>query len=91
MRTQGTFQVVYEQARLYSQFKEEHRSCPMDPEVRFDGDEWMIESSLSSAEYAKAVCKLEVFDNYFFESYKEDDLELTINDENDFLKMITQE
>lgn len=88
MRTSGTFQAVYEAAKSYSNGEEVYGGCPHNPVVRREGDVWMLESGLNSAEDADFEVTLEAFDNWFYEGYKSD---YTPSDEDiaDFVKQNT--
>jgi len=71
MRTAGTFQEVYAAAKAYVNETAED-GCPMDAVVRREGERWMLESGLNSAEDADFEVSLEVFDSWFWEGYKSD-------------------
>lgn len=72
MRTSGTFQEVYAAAKSYSNGEEVYGGRPHDPVVRREGDKWMLESGLNSAEDADFEVTLEAFDSWFWEGYKSD-------------------
>lgn len=86
MRTVGTFQDIYDQAKAYT--LDEERCDVMDPEVRYDGNLWMIESSLDQEIDVQAKCKLEVFCEYFYESFRDGDYAPGKLCEDDFLDML---
>lgn len=85
MRTVGTFQDVYEAAKSYVNDEDEYRSRPLNPVVRREGDKWMLESDIFSAEDADFEVTLEYFDSWFWEDYKSD-YTPTDEDMEDFVK-----
>lgn len=89
MRTHGTINEIFEAARDYYNGTADDGK-PANPEVRWDGDEWSLESGLNSAEDVQASCSLDTFDDYFYEGYRAGgDWEISANNERDFLDMIT--
>jgi len=87
--TKGSFQKIYTQAKNYSNDIDDNK--PMDPMVRLDNDgNWMIESSMCSAEDVSAECTLESFDDYFYAGYSDDSYTPTDTDVADFVKMFTE-
>ena len=66
MRTTGTFSEIYAAARSYAM--DDLSDRPMSPVVRREGDIWMIESRLEPSD-ADFEVSLELFDDYFYQSY----------------------
>jgi hypothetical protein len=73
MRTSGTFQDVYEAAKQYSNGIKTYGGCPMNPVIRRENGRWMLESDMNSGEDADFQVTLEIFNDWFYESYKNDD------------------
>ena len=92
MRTQGTFQDVYNAAKnFYNDVDNEttYGGCPMDPVIRHTTNNvWMLESGINGESNADAECRLDDFDAWFYEGYIDDDYEPTVEDKNDFLESI---
>ena len=89
MRTQGTFQEVYDAAKAYYNETAEDGS-PHSPVIRREGNEWMLESSLDPAnEDCNVELTLEEFDSYFYETYKEKDYTPTTEDIEYFVAQMT--
>jgi hypothetical protein len=63
-RTQGTFQQVYEAAR---EFMADGHGKPLDPVVRVEGETWMLESRMNSAEGCSFEISLDDFVSYWWE------------------------
>ena len=81
MRTQGTFCDVYRAAKcLFT----DATGCPIDPVVRCDGDDWMIESALEPAHDSTFEISLEQFHSYWHESYADDAYAPSAADEEEF-------
>ena len=83
MRTNGTLQQVFDQAREY-QNGIDTDSKPMQPVVRFFDSQWHIESGINGEPNATCECDLDTFQTYFYEC--PDDYEMTENDEDEFKK-----
>jgi len=91
MRTQGTFQRVYEAARSYYNGEDVYGGRPIDPVVRREGKTWMLESALSpEGEDCNFSCSLEDFDNYWYEMYKTDNPTITTAEIDDFVQCFSQ-
>lgn len=91
MRTQGTLKNVYEAAKDFYNDADDPIAggCPMDPVVRHTTDGvWMLESNMDSEPEADAECRLDDFNNWFYEAYSDDDYEPSEQDEMDFLESI---
>lgn len=93
MRTTGTFQDVYEAAKIYAMDEtgEERQHRPMDPVVRREGEKWMLESGLNSAENADFSVPLEVFDSYFYNGYTDTDYTPSDSDVAEFVAAHTSD
>jgi hypothetical protein len=89
MRTHGTITEVFEAAKnFYNETAEDGK--PVNPEVRWNGKEWSMESGLNSAEDVLASCRLDEFDDYFYQGYQATGpWEISKSDERDFLDMIS--
>ena len=87
MRITGTFQDVYIAAKNYAQGGEIYGGCPTDPVVRrHKSGKWMLESGIESGADADFECSLNVFDHYFWDSYKNPDYLPNETDEADFVE-----
>jgi len=93
MRTQGTFKEVYTAAKHFyadaDNLETTYGGCPMDPVVRHTVDGvWMLDSGIDGEPNADAECRLDDFDNWFYETYEDGDYTLTDEDESDFFESI---
>lgn len=68
MRTQGTFQDVYEAAKSYFNGTADD-GCPHNPVVRRANGVWMLESGLHGEPEADFETSLEYFDMWFQYAY----------------------
>ena len=92
MRTEGTFQQIYNAAREIAADGEIYGGCPVDPVIRHRPDGiWMLESGLNDAEGADAECRLDDFDSWFFECYQDADYQPGDDDEANFLDLLRGE
>ena len=82
MRTIGTFQDVYQQARAYSNGE---NGQPHNPVVRLENGKWIIESGLEPQHETEFECTLDAFDMWFYESYKNDNYVPGDADQADFM------
>lgn len=84
MRTTGTFQKIYAAAKAYA-IDPAETGCPLDPVVRCENGEWMLESGLEPQRGDFEV-HLEDFDNWFFDVYENPEYTPSIADISDFVE-----
>lgn len=91
MRTQGTFIDIYNAAKDIATDIDTYGGCPLNPVIRHTTNGvWMLESGLHGEPNADAECSLDVFDNWFYESYSNNDYSPTESDKIDFLDFIRE-
>ncbi|MFA5457767.1 MAG: hypothetical protein WC261_09085 [Synergistaceae bacterium] len=91
MRTEGTFQDVYNAAQAFytDDVEQEHR--PLNPVVRREGKIWMLESALNPEnEDCNFSCALDDFDSYWYEMYRETNHTITNGEIEDFIDVFSQ-
>uniref|UniRef100_A0A6M3XMV6 Uncharacterized protein n=1 Tax=viral metagenome TaxID=1070528 RepID=A0A6M3XMV6_9ZZZZ len=92
MRTEGTFQQIYNAARKIATDTEIYGGCPVDPVIRHTPNGiWMLESGLNDAKGTDAECRLDDFDFWFFECCEEADYQPSEDDEAGFLYSLLRE
>lgn len=88
MTRYGTINDVYEAAKSDSNGTE---PCNLsDPEVRYYGGQWALESALGYANECEAMCSLDAFQTFFNDSFSYEDYEISSSDEAEFLEMIKE-
>jgi len=91
MRTVGTFQDIYTDAKNYYNGISTYGGCPINPVVRHERGRWIIESDLEPEDETNDLsCPLEDFDSYFYEMYDTDFMPNN-NDAEEFRLAMTDE
>jgi len=91
MRTVGTLSEIVTAAKNYYNNTSDD-GCPHNPVVRRRecDKKWMLESGLCDASDSDLEISLDDFQSYFYEMFSSDTIELSIDDENCFVKMLQE-
>jgi hypothetical protein len=76
---------VYEAAKRHNAETKATDTRPINAVVRHSGGRWLLESGLNSAEGCNFECDLDAFDDYFYESYQDEEFSPDSDDEVDFI------
>lgn len=88
MRTTGNFTDVYKQAKIYYN---DPAGRPIDAVIRKENEKWIIESRLEPQQDTIIECSLEDFQNWFYETFSDDNYIPSENDIADFVKQFAIE
>jgi hypothetical protein len=81
MRTTGTLQNVYNAAKDYYNGGDMYGGRPMNPVIRFENGKWMLESGINPPDNSTVECRLDDFDSYWYQTYDDEDYEISPEDE----------